>query len=139
MNYEGNSIIPRPDKPDTYYLTEAHVLIWPEISDEIDIVIPLLRRGYFAYADQYILTVHLVYKWARGAPDWMLQVFDADTNTLIHQQTEGLDSYPNRPSTLNEQIIVNTRNLRYVAVREDHVEDNLTILAGSFFKVEKFS
>ena len=137
MDYEGNSIIQKPDKPDTYLLPRDLVLPWTESTAPL--VIPVLRRGNFSSTYRYMLTIHLVYLWSRGAPDWLFQVYDADTGTLVHQQTEGLDSYSNRVSTLNEQIIVPTRNLRFLVSREaDNVED-ITIVAGSFFKVDAFA
>lgn len=136
MDFEGNSIIPRPDKPDTYFLNNDTTLVWTNASAPI--LIPTARRG-FSQADRYILTIHLVYLWSRGAPDWILQIYDAETDILIHEQTEGIDSYSNRVSTLNEQIIVPTRNLRYLAIREDDNLYDLTIISGSFCKVEKFA
>ena len=137
MDYEGNSIVQKPDKPDTYLLQSDLVLPWTESTAPL--VIPVLRRGNFSSTYRCMLTIHLVYLWSRGAPDWLFQVYDADTDTLVHQQTEGLDSYSNRVSTLNEQIIVPTRNLRFLVSREaDNVED-LTVVAGSFFKVEAFA
>ena len=91
MDYEGNSIVQRPDKPDTYLLTNDIMLSWTESTAPP--AIPVFRRGHFSSPYRYMLTIHLVYLWARGAPDWLFQVYDADTGTLVHQQTEGLDSY----------------------------------------------
>ena len=136
MDYEGRAIFEQPDRPDTFLLRDDVVLTWT--NTVAPLVIPLSRRGRFTYTDDYILTLHLVYLWSRGAPDWIIQVYDNDTDQLIHQQTEGIDSYANRVSTLNEQIIVPSRNLRFVALREDDNSEDLTILAGSFVKIETF-
>ena len=137
MNYQGHNILQRPDMPDTYVLKNDLVLEW--IDSSATLAIPISRRGNFTNVTEYMLSIHLVYKWSSGAPDWILQVYNADTDVLFYQQTEGLDSYAKTTSTLNEQIIVPTRNLRFVALRQDDTVEELTVFSGSFYKIEKFS
>jgi len=137
MNYQGHNILQRPDSPDTYVLQSDLVLEW--LDSSATLMIPISRRGNFTNVTQYMLSIHLVYQWSRGAPDWILQVYNADTDVLLYQQTEGLDSYAKTASTLNEQIIIPTRNLRFVALRQDDTVEELTVFSGSFYKIEKFS
>lgn len=128
--------MPQPDKPDTYLLLDDHQLVWT--NDLAPIAIPLMHRGHFSATSHYQLTVHLLYIWSRGAPDWVIQIVNDDNNELLYAQTEGIDSYAGKVSTYSITVVVTTRNIRIQAVRQSDNEEDLMVLGGSFLKMEVF-